>query len=108
MRRSLIDLTSSVRLHVVGAIDVHCTVRVNRNHHLADVGVDLPLLIPEQPTVTQFNALKSNTLQITRAIRSSVMAHILGSDQSSVRSWIKELSSAIGRFAVRAVHKLGN
>jgi len=35
-----------------------------------------------------------------------------GCDQSSVRSWlvqpIKELSSAAGRFAVRAVHILGN
>jgi len=36
----------------------------------------------------------------------------IGCDQSSVESWlvqpIKELSSAGGRYAVRAVNKLGN
>ena len=46
VRRPLVDLASAVRLHVVLVVDVEGAVGVDRDRHLADVRVDLTLLIP--------------------------------------------------------------
>ena len=50
MRRSFVDLPSLVALHVVLSVNVHSTIRVDGNHHLADIRVDLSLLISVQTT----------------------------------------------------------
>lgn len=46
--RPLVELTALVLFYDVPAVYVHGTVRVDRHHHLADVGVDPPLLKPEE------------------------------------------------------------
>jgi hypothetical protein len=43
---SLVQLPALVLLDGVSTVDVHGAVRVNRHHHLADVGVDTALLKP--------------------------------------------------------------